>query len=172
MTLAPLLSAPVHIQIHAFAAMIALGLGPAVIYRRRRDTLHKVAGYIWVGAMVLTALSSFSIRSFALVGPFSPIHLLALLTLWSTWLGMRHAVAGRIRAHEQVMQGLYWRGLCVAALFNFLPGRVVNRIFFAQAAELGYVVIALGGIALVAQYWRGRRLSRRVARTAATIAGA
>jgi len=149
MSLAPLLDAPAHIQVHAFAAVLAVALGPVVIYRRRRDRIHKVVGYIWVLAMALTALSSFAITNFGIVGPFSPVHLLAVLALWSLVVGLRHAFARRIAAHERVMRSLYWNGLMVASAFNFLPGRVVNRVFFNDARELGYamIVLVLAGLA-------------------------
>ena len=65
------------------AALVAHFLGPFALDRARRDRLHKVLGYTWVLAMAITALSSFFIHSFPVIGPFSPIHLLALFALWS-----------------------------------------------------------------------------------------
>ena len=56
---------------------------------------------------------------------------------------MRHAFARRWEAHGLAMRALYWRGLAVAGLFTFLPGRVFNRMFFPEMPELGYGVIAL-----------------------------
>lgn len=149
MSLAPLLSAPLHIQIHAMAAMLAIGLGPIALYRTRRDIWHKTSGYLWVLAMAVTALSSFTITNFGMVGPFSPIHLLAVFALWSLYQGMREVFACNIKAHAATMRSLYWRGLMVAGLFNFLPGRTMNRVFLNDAREVGYVVIAVGVLALL-----------------------
>lgn len=156
MTLSPLLDAPANIQLHALTAMVALFLGPVTLYQRRRGRAHKVMGYVWVLAMAATALSSFTIQGFAVLGPFGPIHLLSVLVLWSLWRGLGHALAGRIAQHQEVMRGLYWRGLTIAGLFTFLPGRAVNRMFFDEAQQLGYAVIALGGCALIFQWWKGR----------------
>ena len=157
MTLAPLLSADPIVQVHVVSALLALGLGPAALYRRRRDRLHKLLGYVWVGAMAVVALSSFGIHSFAVIGPFSPIHALSLFTLWSLFEGMRLILSGRIVAHRTVMRNLYWYGLCVAGLFNFLPGRTMNRVLLGGQDGLGYVVLGLGlGLTLLAVV-RGRR---------------
>ncbi len=144
MTLDPFLAAPVHIQIHAAAAVLAIGLGPLAILRRRRDRLHKIAGYTWVAAMLVTALSAFTITSFGVVGPFSPIHLLAVLALWSLWRGMAAILRGDVRLHRTVMESLYWRGLILAGLFNFLPGRTTSRAIFPEMPEAGYAVIVFG----------------------------
>ena len=157
MTLDPLVSAALNIQVHALSALIALVVGPVVIHRRRRDALHKAMGYLWVAAMVLTALSSFSIRAFAVIGPFSPIHLPAVLAPWSIWKGLGHAIAGRIRAHEATLRGLYWRGLILAALFNFLPGRVVNRMLLQGSPEAEYVIIVAGLAVLLWQAMAARQ---------------
>lgn len=157
MTLLPLLNASPIIQLHVATATLALLLGPFALYGRRKGRAHKVQGYVWVMAMAVTALSSFGIHSFALIGPFSPIHLLALFALWSLFEGMRHIFAGRVTLHQIVMRSLYWRGLCLAGLANFLPGRTTNRMFFPETPDAGYVVIALGVAALI---WAGLRTRR------------
>lgn len=144
MTLAPFLEAPASIQLHAAAAALAVILGPFVILRQTRDRLHKIGGYIWVLAMFVAAVSSFWIKGFGLIGPFSPIHLLSILTLWSLWTGMRYAFAGRIDLHRRVFQNLYWRGLLIAGLFNFLPGRALNRAVLPEMADAGWLVIGIG----------------------------
>ncbi|MEL6467062.1 MAG: DUF2306 domain-containing protein [Pseudomonadota bacterium] len=157
MSLLPILTASPMIQLHIAAALVALFLGPFALYRARRDRLHKVLGYTWVLAMAITALSSFFIHSFPVIGPFSPIHLLALFALWSLYEGMRHIFAGRVGPHRLVMRSLYWNGLIVAGLFNFLPGRTTNRVFFGAAPELGYVVMAIGLTGVVVLALRTRR---------------
>lgn len=165
-TLQPLLEADAIIQLHVAAASAALVLGPLALYRTRRDVLHKIVGYSWVMGMGVTALSSFWIHTFPLIGPFSPIHLLAVFALWSLFEGMRHVFAGRIRLHQEVLRSLYWRGLIVAGLFNFLPGRVTNRTVFGDAPELGYVVMALGLGGIVGHAARGWFTRRAPARRA------
>lgn len=162
MSFAPFLAASPTIQIHAIAATLALVLGPVAIYRDRRDALHKWIGYIWVIAMLCTALSSFGIRAYAVIGPFSPIHILSCLAIWSIWVGMRYIYRGNIRAHRKTFQSLYWNGVLVAALFNFLPGRIVNRLFFNDAREIGWVVIGAGGAFLVGRILLSRQSFARL----------
>ncbi|UWQ16461.1 DUF2306 domain-containing protein [Jannaschia sp. M317] len=148
MTLDPFLTAPVHIQIHAGAALLALVLGPVALFSRRRGAMHRGAGWVWVLAMVVTALSSFLIHGFGVIGPLSPIHILALFALWSVWRAMRQVMAGRIRDHALTMRGLYWRGLCLAGLFNFLPGRATNRALLPDDPQVGWIVILVGCAAI------------------------
>ena len=148
MTFDPYLTAEPHIQFHIAAALTALCLGPIALYRRARDRTHKIIGYMWLACMVAVALSSFTITSFGVVGPFSPIHLLAVWTLWSLYLAIRHVVQGRIALHRVVMRNLYWYGLIIAGLFNFLPGRTTNALFFEGKEHLGYFVL-VGGVALL-----------------------
>lgn len=162
----PLLSAPPVIQIHVLGAVLSLLLGPVTLYRSRRDHLHKVLGYVWVTAMAVTALSSFLIHDFALVGPFSPIHLLSLLALASLFVAVRAAIRGNTTLHRETMHGLYWRGLTIAGLFTFLPGRLVNRVFFGADPELGWVVICIGAAWMVSDIVR-KHFERRAARSAA-----
>lgn len=163
MTLSPLMDAPIHIQIHVIAAILSVALGPFVILRHRRDRLHKIGGYIWCMAMFTVAASSFWIREYALIGPLSPIHLLSVLTLWSLWEGLRHAIARRIDAHRIVFRNLYWYGLLVAGTFNFLPGRRMNEVVFGQFEDLGVWFIAAVGVFVVVWNMRQSIWSKRVA---------
>lgn len=68
MTLQPLLQASPVIQIHAYAAIAALLLGAAVLFRRKGDRLHKLGGRIWVLLMVVVAISSFFIHAIRIWG--------------------------------------------------------------------------------------------------------
>ena len=157
MTLTPLFDASLQIQIHVCAALVSVFLGPFVLLRKRRDRVHKVMGYVWVVAMAVVALSSFAISEFAVIGPFSPIHGLAVLTLWSLWAGVRHAVQGRIAAHRIVFRNLYWYGLLVAGTLNFLPGRRMNEVVFGGQDTLGLWLIAAVGCAVALRFGLGRR---------------
>lgn len=149
MSLEPFLSGPLHIQIHAASAITAVALGPVPLYRKKRDMVHKVTGYIWVVAMFSVALSAFFIHSFAVIGPFSPLHGFALLTFWSLFSGMRHIFAGRVRAHQDTFRSLYWFGLMAASLANFMPERRTNQAVFGGNDSLGWIVIAIGVVIIV-----------------------
>ena len=159
MTLLPYIEAPLHIQFHALAATIAVLIGPIALYRKRRDRLHKIVGYIWITAMLIVATTAFFIHSFAVIGPFSPIHGFAILTYWSIYTAMRHVFAGRIHEHQLALRNLYWFGLIIAGLANFLPGRTTNRTFFGDAPEMGYVFIAVVATLLIAFAVYRRRLA-------------
>jgi uncharacterized membrane protein len=157
MSLTPILTAPPEIQIHAAAATFALVLGPVSLFRRRYDWIHKTLGYVWVSAMVVACASSFFISGFELIGPFSPLHLLAVLTLWALYDGVCHAIAGNIDAHRAAMQSIYWHGIFLAGLFTFLPGRAISRMLFPSWPDLGFVVIGVGLMIVVTRLvWQRR----------------
>ncbi|MFT5743932.1 MAG: putative membrane protein [Paracoccaceae bacterium] len=128
---------------------MSIALGPVVLYRTRRDRLHKIAGYIWISATLTVATTSRFISHFAVIGPFSPIHGFALLTYWSVYTGIPHIFAKRIAAHRAVLRSLYWNGLLIAGLANFLPGRTMNTVFFEGLGALGWGAIAVGGETLI-----------------------
>jgi uncharacterized membrane protein len=155
MILEPLLNAAPVIQFHVGVASLSLLLGPVAILPRRRRRLHKTVGYIWVLAMISTAISSFFIHSFSVLWGFSPIHLFAILTLYSLMMGIWHIKNGNIIAHRAHMVGLYAQGLLIAGLFNFLPGRVMNRMIFESLPEMGYGVMAIGAVALAIWFGKG-----------------
>jgi uncharacterized membrane protein len=147
----PFLDLPANIQVHVFAALLSICLGPFAILRNRRDRLHKMAGYVWVLAMLTVAMTALFIPSFgvAVLGHFGPIHLFVVLTLVSLFMGMRAIYRGDITAHRSWLSGLYWQGLLLAGLFNFFPGRMTNETLFPGHPERGYVVLVLGGAVMI-----------------------
>ena len=167
MSFAPFLNTPVLIQLHAVFALLALILGPVAIYRRKHDGWHRIVGYVWVISMSAVAGTALFIPSSVLqvFGHFGPLHLLVLLAIWSLWTGMRAIFRGNIRAHKAAMSGLYWQGIAIAGLVNFLPDRMVNRMIFSSNPETGYFVIALGGIVLAMLALRQRFGFRLTGRT-------
>lgn len=160
MSIEPLLSAGLVIQVHVVAAICAIVLGPVALLRRSRDIWHKVAGRVWVVAMLVVAVSSFWISEAPMLGPFGPIHVLSVLTLWGLFQGMRAIRRGDIVRHQGEMRGLYFWAMGVAGLFTFLPGRRMNTVFFGENAVLGFVVAALVIGGMLALYARSvRRVS-------------
>jgi uncharacterized membrane protein len=143
MTAEPFLFATLTLQIHICAATLALVLGPVALWRKRRDRLHKVVGYVWVTGMATTALSSFLIPStFSPVG-IGPIHALSVYGLWGLYVAMRAIYRRDIKLHKEVMENVYVRGLALAGAVNFLPGRTIQKSLLPDAPMLGYVIIAL-----------------------------
>ena len=144
MTFEALSRIPAPVLAHIIAACLSLLIGPFALFRRSRDIWHKVFGYLWVTAMVVTALTSFWINGLRVVGPFSPIHLLSLFVLWSLAEAIWQARRGQIAKHRASMQGLYVYAICITGLFTLLPGRLMNFLVFGGAG--GWLLI-LGLIA-------------------------
>lgn len=156
--LTSILDQPPMIQFHIATALVAVVLAPVILLRRRGDRLHRWLGYLWIAAMGLTALSSFQVFTLRLIGPFSPIHLLSIFTLWALQRALRAARAGRIAVHRQAMSSLVI-GLTVAGLFTLFPGRFMSKLLFGPAQTEGFAAalvlsLAAGGWLL----WRHRRL--------------
>ena len=163
MSLLPYTEAGIIIQLHIIGALLSVTLGPIAIYRRKRDRTHKVVGYIWVVSMATVALSSFGITSFGVVGPFSPIHLLSILALGTLYYAMRAIFRGDVLAHKAALKSLYWNGLLIAGLFNFLPDRATARVIFGENDELGLYVLAAGATFLIARALVLRKKNQRFA---------
>jgi uncharacterized membrane protein len=130
MSLAPLLDAAPVIQIHAFAAMAAFGLG-LVQFAAPKGTLpHRTIGWTWVALMVTIAVSSFWIHSIRIIGPFSPIHALSIFTLVMLPLAVLQAHRHRVLDHRKAMISIYVGALLIAGAFTFLPGRIMHAVAF------------------------------------------
>ena len=143
MTLAPLENASFAIQIHVAVAVLAFLLGGLVLFRTKGDKAHRMAGKIWVVLMLLVAITSFFIHTIRLVGPWSPIHLLSIITLWSLYSGIRAVRRKRILEHRRTMQSLYLGALVIAGVFSFLPGRIMHEVFFGgQNPWVGVIFLA------------------------------
>lgn len=127
MTLAPLLQAPLAIQIHAIAALSLIPLTALQFWRRKAGTGHRLLGWTWVVLMAAAALSSFWIHTIRMIGPFSPIHILSVVTLASLVLAIRARRRGLIAQHRRIMI-LTTLGWAAAGAFAFLPGRVMFQI--------------------------------------------
>ena len=132
MSLAPLLNAASAIQLHAFAAMAAFGLGAVQLAAPKGTLPHRTIGWIWVGLMAIVAASSFWIHEIRLLGPWSPIHLLSIFTLImlpiAVWRARRHRVAD----HRRIMTMTFVGALVIAGLFTLLPGRIMHAVVFGQ----------------------------------------
>lgn len=134
MNLAPLLDAPLAIQIHVAAVVPAALLGPYMFWARKGTPVHRLLGKVWLGLMVVAALSSFFIHTINLLLGFSPIHLLSIYVLYGSWRAIRAARAHRIREHRLNVIGMYVGGIVVAGGFTLLPGRLMHEVLFAWPA--------------------------------------
>ena len=117
------------ILIHVGAALAALVLGIAVFLRRKGTFGHRVLGRAWVGLMLLTAVSTYWIRS---SGGFSWIHGLSVISLVALAYAVYFAVTGNIRRHQSIMKGVFFGALIVAGAFAFLPQRLLGHALWSS----------------------------------------
>ena len=131
MSLAPLLQSSLAIQIHAFAAMSAFALGVVQLSAPKGTIPHRVLGWTWVVLMTVVAVPAFCIHELRVLDSWSPIHLLAILTLVllppAVWRTRRHDVARRRRA----MIALFTGALLVTGLL--FPNRIMYQVIFSLA---------------------------------------
>jgi uncharacterized membrane protein len=132
MTLAPLLAAPAVIQVHAFAAMGAFGLGAVQLAAPKGTIPHRLVGWVWVLLMLTIVVTSFFIHTIRLWGPFSPIHLLSLFTLAVLPIAVLAAHRHDVRHHQRAMIGLFVGALVIAGLFTLWPGRIMSAVVFGS----------------------------------------
>ena len=130
MSLEPLFTASLPIQLHAYAALAALLLGAVQLLRPKGGGAHRVMGYAWVALMLAIAVSGLFIHQIRLIGPFSPIHILSLVILVTVPLAVIRARRGDIADHRRGMISIYWLALVGAGLFTLLPGRIMGQVFF------------------------------------------
>lgn len=157
MSAAAILTAPPAVQIHVAAACAALALSPVMIFRTRRDRWHKTGGYIWVLAVAVTALSSFLIHDLRLIGPFSPIHLLSVWTLWRLGAGLAAIFRRDIAEHQRIMRSIAFWALMVTGLVTLAPGRRMNFALFGGEAAAGYAALLIAALIVAIWLWRRGR---------------
>lgn len=140
-----MIAASLPIQIHAIIALLLIPLTLTIFLIRRGSQLHKCLGWLWVGGMGIVALSSFAISEIRLIGPFSPIHLLSVVSLgslvWAIISIRRHNVA----RHRKVMLGLTYGALITAGMFTLLGPHHARHLdrrltpVFIPAIQMGSV---------------------------------
>ncbi|MEL7099734.1 MAG: DUF2306 domain-containing protein [Pseudomonadota bacterium] len=128
MSLDPLLSAPPVVQIHAFVALLLVLVTGVQFAGVKGSAFHRVLGWVWVIGMALVAATSFAIQDMRLIGPFSPIHLLSVLTLGALVGGVRAVRRGDVTGHAHIMRALSIFALGIAGAFTLLPGRLMWQV--------------------------------------------
>ena len=132
MALAPLFNAPLPVQLHAYAALGAFGLGVVQLAGLKGTGRHRAIGYVWIGLMLAVAISAFWIHELRIWGPWSPIHLLSILTLVMLPLGLTYARRHNVSGHRKTMLGLFLGALVIAGIFTFVPGRIMHAVLFGS----------------------------------------
>ena len=121
---------PALIWLHLLSVLLATGLTPVILLRRRGDRRHRLLGQVWALAMLATALLSLGIHE---SGParWSPIHLLSLFTLLMVprlwWTARHHEVA----KHRRAVRGFVTGALVIAGFFTCPFGRLLGHWLFA-----------------------------------------
>jgi uncharacterized membrane protein len=132
MTLAPLLDASPQIQVHAFAAIAAFGLGIVQLSAPKGTLPHRTIGWAWVALMFVVAFSSFFIHEIRMWGRWSPIHLLSIYVLIILPLAVLAARRHIVERHRKRMLGLFAGALVIAGAFTFWPGRIMHAVVFGS----------------------------------------
>lgn len=150
MTLAPLLDAPLAIQIHVATVVPAALLGIWMLLARKGTPLHRRLGRVWLALMVVSAASSFFIHSINMFHGFSPIHLLSAYVIYGAFAAYRSARQRRIADHRRQVIGLYFGGIVGAGAFTLLPGRIMHEVVWSSAAGAGTAsqALLLAGMAI------------------------
>lgn len=133
MTLEPLLTASPAIQFHVLTVVPAAVIGGIMLLRKKGTPAHRVAGRVWIALMLLAALSSFFIHTIRIWGPFSPIHLLSVLTLFGAFMVVWSARQRDFINHQRAVKSLYFGAIGIAGFFSFLPGRIMHEVVFGTA---------------------------------------
>jgi uncharacterized membrane protein len=132
MTLAPLLDAAPQIQVHAFAAIAAFGLGLVQLSAPKGTLPHRTVCWVWVALMFVVCVSSFFIHDIRMWGPWSPIHLLSIYVLIILPLAVLAARRHVVERHRSRMLGLFLGALVIAGAFTFWPGRIMHAVVFGS----------------------------------------
>lgn len=117
------------IKIHLATALAALVLGGVLMAVRKGRTFHRVAGWVWVSLVSVTAGATLFITSLN-DGRWSLIHLFTGWTLIALPIAVLAAKRGRIVQHRRSMMGLFYGAFAINVFIAFIPGRTMWRMFF------------------------------------------
>ena len=118
------------VWLHLATIVVALVLTPMMLLRPRGDRLHRVLGYVWATAMILTAIVSFAVRN-ANHGRLGVIHILSAWVLIQVPLIVMAARAGNMRAHRTRVRAMVTGALLIAGFFTFPFNRMLGQWLFA-----------------------------------------
>lgn len=136
MNLAPLMHAPLPIQVHVATVVPAFLLGTYQIFLSRKGApFHRALGYVYLALMTITSIAALFVHSLMPNGPFlgfSPIHLFVPLTLFGVVGALAGAWSHNIQLHRNSMIGVYVGGLLIAGSLALLPGRLMHAVVFGH----------------------------------------
>jgi uncharacterized membrane protein len=124
-----LMKAPVSVQLHVAAAVVALFVGAVIFLLPKGTGFHKLLGWTWVSSMIIVAATSIAMIVDLRTG-INALHVFTAITVISLWGGLTAIRRGDVKRHAGSMIGLYVGGLIIAGAFAFIPGRVMWATFF------------------------------------------
>lgn len=130
MNIAPIIAAPVAVQIHLATVLVALVLTFVLLPLKKGTALHKLLGRIWAVCMLTTALVTFAINSFDSPLGFSFIHLFSIVVLISVPYAIFAVRRGKVGAHKKAMLGVVFGGIGIAGAFTLTPDRLIWEVLF------------------------------------------
>lgn len=146
MSFAPLLDAPLAVQVHVAAVVPAALIGAFLLANPKGTPVHRRLGRVWFVLMIATSISSFFIHGINLFHGFSPIHLISAFVLFAAWRAFGAARRGDIRAHRSGVVSIYVWGIGVAGLFTLLPARIMGQLAFSGGASSLFVITLIAAI--------------------------
>jgi uncharacterized membrane protein len=120
---------PAVIWFHLATIAVAMVLTPVMLLRRRGDRLHRRLGWVWAGAMFLTAIDTLFIRGINR-GGFSVIHLLSIWTIIQVPVIILAARRHDAARHKSAVRGMVLGALLVAGFFTLPFGRLLGDWLF------------------------------------------
>lgn len=120
---------PALVWAHLATMGLALALTPVMMLRRKGDTRHRALGYLWVSALLGTAVMSFWMR-YANHGSFSFIHLISIFVLVQLPLIVLRARRHDIVGHRRAVRAMVIGALLVAGFFTFPFDRLLGQWLF------------------------------------------
>ena len=124
------------VWVHLASIVVATTLTPVMLLRAKGNHRHRVRGYAWVVAMMLTAVTSLFFNARApggwgvFSGDLSPIHLLSLVVLIMVPRVVIYARAHNRRAHQRTVRGIVVGALLIAGFFTFPFDRMLGSWLF------------------------------------------
>lgn len=120
---------PPTIWFHLVTIIVALALTPTMLLRPRGDRIHRRLGWVWASAMMVTALSTFAIRTIH-PGQLWLIHILSAWTVIQVPLLVWRARTHNVARHRAAVRGMVTGALLIAGIFTFPFNRLMGHWLF------------------------------------------
>jgi uncharacterized membrane protein len=154
---------PTLLALHAGAASFAIVLGPIQFLpglRRRRPRVHHLIGRLYVTGCFLGGLSGLGLAIGSTSGPLVTIGFgsMAIAWLYTTFRGIRAAIAGQFEIHRRWMVRSLAVTLAAVSLRIFLPVMLIAGV----ESSLAYLVISYAcwiPNLVLAEIWLATRLT-------------